>query len=420
MIRKIKAVSLALCLALVVTACSDSRVPEAPKEEKITLEMWKFKSAMEDHILYDWIDRWNEAHETVQVNLTLIPFNEYLSTKLPTAFATNSAPDIYMISAGSFMKYAKAGCMMPLDPYIDEALKRDFYGPNIATVTHDGAMLGMPIEREPVALFYNKALFEEKAIEPPKHWQDLLVALEALHSDDIAGIYMPIQPNDYQNFIFYSFLMQVKGDAVKEEGMQAGTTLPATEALSLWRKLTAFSYKNQALVQSPSDITALATGKVAMQISGYWGINMLEGFYPDFDYGVVPLPYPEEGINRSVYGGWYQIVNPGSDHAKEAAEFTAWMWGEGNENIQDWYREASKFPVRKSLFEQMYGETFNVGNNRIFAKDILPYAIPEPAYDTDINNAISRALQDAMFTDKKIPLIAEELDKKIGRYREDY
>lgn len=68
----------------------------------------------------------------------------------------------------------------------------------------------------------------------------------------------------------------------------------------------------------------------------------------------------------------------------------------------------------------MVGETFNVGNNRIFARDILPYAIPEPAYDTDINNAISRALQDAMFTDKKIPLIAEELDKKTAGYREDY
>lgn len=409
---------IALLIGFSFTGCEKKGVqrPLHSNKEVKHLEMWKFKSNKEDYIIYDWINQWNNTHPEVQVSIKLIPFNEYLSTKLPTAFATNSAPDIYMISAGSFLKYADAGCMLPLDEYISDSVKEDFYISSLETVYYKGSIMGIPIEREPVALFYNKNVFLEQNISPPRYWNELIDVLKQLHSENMAGIHIPLQSNDYQNFIFYSFLLQLGDGAIDKKTNSADFLEGGSKALQFWRDLSKYNYKTQTLVQSPSDINPLATGKAAMQICGYWAVNMLEKYYPDFEYGVIPLPYPKGGKDRSVYGGWYQIVNPNSKHKKEAVDFTLWMWGQDISRTKQWYTEAStKFPARKSVFNET-SEIFNTGNNKIFANDILPKSIPEPRYHVEVAKAVSKAIQDAMFTDKDIKIIAEMLDKEINNY----
>ncbi|HYE10121.1 MAG TPA: hypothetical protein VEF53_08075, partial [Patescibacteria group bacterium] len=74
-----------------------------PKVKQIV--MWKFQANKEDYMIYDWVQQWNNEHPDIQVKLELIPYIDYLTSRLPTAFATSSAPDTYMISAGSFLRY---------------------------------------------------------------------------------------------------------------------------------------------------------------------------------------------------------------------------------------------------------------------------------------------------------------------------
>jgi multiple sugar transport system substrate-binding protein len=404
-------------VAFQMAGCSDekrvSKVPETNEIKRIS--MWKFKSNKEDYMIFGWVKQWNEKNPEAQVDFELIPYNDYLTNRLPTAFATNSAPDIYMISAGSFLKYAKANCMLPLDDYISNDLRNDLNEQSLKVAAYNSKIMGIPIEREPVALYYNKKVFSDKNLTPPTTWEELENAAKILNSDKMSGICIPTQTNDYQNFIFYTFLMQA-GGAIDNNSKISKFGTGGSQALKLWRSLSKYNYTQETSVQIPSDIYPLATGKAAMQICGFWSVGMLEKYYPDFDYGVVPVPYPKGGSNTSVYGGWYQAVNPHSKNISEAAAFTVWMWGEDISRPLEWCTEAStKFPARKSVIEKN-PDVFNNENSRLFAKDILPNAVPEPRYPVEISNIVSKAIQESMYTDKDINGLAKSAEEEINNY----
>jgi multiple sugar transport system substrate-binding protein len=380
------------------------------------LVMWKFKSNKEDYILYDWLKLWNDQHPGVQVSLELIPFTDYLTNKLPTAFATNSAPDVYLISAGSFLKYAKAGCALPLDRYLSRELRADFYKPSLETVSYHGQIMGIPIEREPVALFYNQRVFHQQKLSPPRTWAELLRCARILNSGNMAGIYLPVQPSDYQNFIFYTFLMQLCDGVFTEKTHVASFQTMGIKALELWRNLAPYSYRLETAVQLAPDIYPLASGKAAMQICGYWAVRMLEKYYPQFEYGVVPVPVLPGSRVRSVYGGWFQVINPNSKFKDEAVAFSLWMWGADPARPIEWCTEASsKFPARLSVLKRAE-KLFGNDKGRIFSRQILPFAVPEPRYPSEISNVVSKAIQNALFTGKPLSSIAAKADEAINHY----
>lgn len=417
-IRKaISVLIIIVCVCTQIVGCSGQNkqsLVSNPKEVK-HLAMWKFKSNKEDYAIYDWIRQWNDSNPNVQVNLELIPYDTYLTNKLPTAFATNSAPDIYMISAGSFLKYARTGCMLPLDQYISDSLKNDFYEQNLKNATYDGKIMGIPIEREPVALFFNKQVLSGRNLKPPTDWEELQNCVKTLNTDGMSGICIPIVPNDYQNFIFYSFLVQAGGIIDNSKNISKfGSS--EVKALKLWRNLSKYNYTMQTTIQSPADIYPLATGKAAMQVCGYWAVKTFEKSYPNFEYGVVPLPCPANGAAASVYGGWYQAINPNCKNTADAAAFSLWMWGGDTSRPLEWSTQASaKFPARKSVIEKN-PTAFNDEKSVIFKNNILPNALPEPRYPVEMSNIISKAIQDAMFTGEDIDSITKTAEDGIKNY----
>lgn len=408
---------LAVLLIIELTGCTANtgEILDEDSESVKTITMWKFRSNKEDYVINRWVKQWNEDNPDLQVNFELIPYNDYLTNRLPTAFATNSAPDIYMISAGSFLKYARAGYMLPLDDYISSELKNDLTQESLEVATYNNKILGIPIEHEPVALFYNKEVFKKQGLKPPTTWEELENCAKQLQSDVMSGICLPTQVNDYQNFIFYTFLVQ---EATNSSYAMTVTDFATsgTKALNLWRSLAKYNYTLGTNVEMPSDIYPFATGKSAMQVCGFWAVNSLNKYYPDLDYGIVPVPNPEGDHNVSVYGGWYQSVNPDSEYAKEAAEFTIWMWGDDTSRPYEWCTEAStKVPARKSVIEKNR-DIFYEGINSLFTKDILPSAVPEPRYPVEISNIISNAIQDAMYSEKDINEIAKAAEDEMNKY----
>jgi len=408
-----------LCVLLITLLSHGDAYPQnniASETKPKTLVMWKFRSNKEDYVLYRWIKQWNEENPNLQVDLELIPFNDYLTNKLPTAFATGSAPDIYMVSAGSFLKYAKAGFMLPLDAYIDDDLKKDLNSQSLEMATYQQHICGIPIEQEPLALFYNKKEFQKHDLEPPATWDELIACAKALNTEKMSGICLPNQRSDYQNFIFYSFLSQVtqgkKGG--KDELLQFSDSGAST--LKLWRELSKFNYSQETNIEIPSDIYPFATEKTAMQVCGFWAVGMLEKYYSDLEYGVVPVPSPDGKNFSSVYGGWYQVVNSQSSLAKEAAEFTLWMWGKDASRPFEWCTQAStKVPTRKSVIDQNKDFFYN-GINRFFILNVLPQGTPEPRYPAEISNSISDALFQATYSDLDVNKIAQSSQKRFNQY----
>src|SRR5271156_4772786 len=143
-----------------------------------TLKFWQFYApgggvATQDKWFEDVVKGWNDTHD-VKVELVYVPNNAYMDgTKLPTAFASGAGPDIFIISPGDFLRYYNGGVLTDLTPYMEDAAIKDFFPNVMRTREVDGKIYGLPMEVEPMAMYYSVKAFEEAGLtdkDVPTTW----------------------------------------------------------------------------------------------------------------------------------------------------------------------------------------------------------------------------------------------------------
>jgi len=164
------------------------------------ITFWKFTDTYADATIQRFVDLWNEENPDKKVVFETFPWGDYTGTKLTTAFATGKGPDVFFISPGDFLRYVNAGIALPLSEYLTADIISDFLPETIEAVTVGGEIYALPLEMEPVALFYNKAAFEEKGIAQPQDWAELTEIAAKLKTPNRHGIIVEVAPGYYQNF----------------------------------------------------------------------------------------------------------------------------------------------------------------------------------------------------------------------------
>jgi len=107
---------------------------------------------------------WNAQNER-QVELVYVPNSDYMDgTKLPTAFASGQGPDLFIISPGDFLRYYNGGVLQDLTPFMEQEAIDDFFPDVLASRIVDGKVYGLPMEVEPMAMYYDKAAWGEAGL----------------------------------------------------------------------------------------------------------------------------------------------------------------------------------------------------------------------------------------------------------------
>ena len=118
-------------------------------------------------------------------------------TKLPTAFASGSGPDLFIISPGDFLRYYNGGVLLDLTPFMEQAARDDFFPSVIANRMVDGKIYGLPYEVEPMAMYYSVDAFNEIGLtekDVPKTWDELLSVAKKLTNDKRYGVLFETSP----------------------------------------------------------------------------------------------------------------------------------------------------------------------------------------------------------------------------------
>ncbi|MCZ7539594.1 MAG: sugar ABC transporter substrate-binding protein [Anaerolineae bacterium] len=296
----------------------------------------------------------------------------------------------------------------------------DLLPASVEAVTLDGNMYSVPFEMEPVALWYNKDMLAEAGLEVPKTWDELLAAAEALTTDDRYGLLLPMNPDYYENFVFYPFLWMAGGSVVNADFTEATVNTPeAASALDLW----ATAVKNgwaapNSTGNDPVD-ERFPTEQAAMFVSGYWVWGWLQASYPDFvaKVGVAPIPAPAGKDFATVYGGWTVMVYSGTQYPAEAAEFAINMFGaEDNTRAAEWGTVYNtKLSPRKSVVADN-PDFYTVFPHDVFAYEIFPTARPEPSYPPEIAQSVWDAIQSVVFLDVSAEDAVETWAETIDSY----
>src|SRR5690606_14933487 len=98
-----------------------------------------------------------------------IPSDGY-GTKLTTSLAAGQAPDVFLIGEGDYFKYVDKGVVEPLDEYLknDSSFSLDIFQKDlIENMNINGKQYYLPKDFNPLALWYNKRMFDEAQIPYP-------------------------------------------------------------------------------------------------------------------------------------------------------------------------------------------------------------------------------------------------------------
>lgn len=401
-----------------------------------SLKFWNFYSpggtvAPQDQWFKTMVDSWNGQND-VKIELEYIVNSEYVNgSKLQTAFASGSGPDVFLLSPGDFLRYYNGGALQDLTPAMDAAAVKDFYPDVLATRAVDNKVFCIPMEVEPMAFYYSLDAWDKAGLtdgDIPTTWDQLLEVAKKLQTDDRFGVLFETQPGYYQNFTWYPFFWEAGGKIVNEDGKTSGLNSEAgIKALKLWKDAIDQGVAPRQGLAGGGDIVAnLAAGYCAIQNVGIWGIGALRANAPDFKYGIFKLPVPDGGTYASVAGGWGFAANAKGQDPETAARFCAWALGSmKDDSVQrgvDWCIKAkSDVGPRTSVMEKATKDGgFSEGGMKTFKDDVFPGARAEPRVPPEVYKAISDAIQACQLNGAEPAQAAAQGAKQIEAYLATY
>ena len=343
-----------LMLGALVAGCvapaptTDSGGDMAAEEGEIVLRVGTGDSGEGLNPHQEIIRRFEEANPGITVQLEPVSGSDYYG-RLLTQIAANDAPDIMNIGDDAVPRFVMSEAFLPLDDFIagEDGLDTGIYLPGLLEPGQwDDQQWFLPKDYSPMAVYFNKAIFDEYGVAYPEAgwtWDDLLATAQELTVDtdgdgqtDIWGIQLP---GPWTTGFEY-WIGAAGGTLISEDGTTFSGYMDSPEtaaAVQFYKDL----YNANSVAPPPADMSAFGggnsefdNGDAAMRIFGRWPqAGMLEN--PNIDLGVVGTPAGAVDANVLFWGGFG--IFSGTEHPEAAWKFLKFYAGEeGAEVWQDW------------------------------------------------------------------------------------
>jgi multiple sugar transport system substrate-binding protein len=375
------------------------------------------------------IAQFEQAYPDIEIKLESVAGSDYYAQLLDQA-AQGDAPDIMQIGDDAVPMFVQKGVLTELGPFIKGQYPLD---PNIYLpgVFEPGAWQGrqylLPKDYSPLAVYYNKKLFDRYQVAYPKDgwtWDDFLKTAKTFRDTrgdgklDIWGVQLPADwPTGFEYWVAAAGGKLISEDGKKFEGyMDSAETIQAVQFYA--------SLYNNKLAPPPADLgafaggnTEFADGKAAMMILGRWPQSDLRK-NPNVDLGVVGMPVGRNRANVLFWSGFG--IYSGSLHKQEAWRFLRFYVGEQGAQVWKdwglptvtavaessgltkdpiegvWLRELNYLVPRAYVFTPYWGETAEPA-----LRKVLDQAILDPKTDVPAALKVAASQAQAALDEKK-------------------
>lgn len=394
-----------------------------------------------------------EQKTGIKVKHSVTPEESYFD-KLTTALnARNGSPDVFMTGSYQLWEYAPAEYIQELDSFLEDKSKTspdydvdDFY-PGILNgdrwdlkpghAVGTGSLWALPLGFETNVLLYNKRLFKEKGITPPKTFDELIETASSLNGWNGEGSYgVAVRGTRSWATIHPGYMTAFSMHGAKDFEIQDGkliSKLDSPESIEITKKFAELVKKagpkdwtNYTWYQVATDLGA---GKAAMafdaDIIGFFQ-NQEGASKESGNIGWAPPPLTKDGATLGANEWIWSIAMNKSSQKKDAAwifmqYFTSkehMLWGATEANVVD--------PVRKSVWEdpkfiarvntlEGYHDTFK----SIIENTSIKFT-PQPEF-FNTTTEWAAALQDIVTgkatAEERMKQLAEDINKRVARIR---
>lgn len=296
-IRKIIAATAAATLSLGLVACGGGGSATTPGADgtgdaagaNVTIELWDYLGqGVSNTAMEKIVEAFEDANSNITVNRTSFAFAD-LSKSIVQGGVGGQVPDVAIVDVVDTQTFASLGLLQDVTDSFGGTSADFFPGPWESTQL-DGQTYALPLNSNNLALYYNKAIFEQAGAVVPTTWDELREVAKTTSSGDNTGIAMSAVKSEQGTFQFLPFLWQTGGD------LNSFETDGAT-ALSFLKSLIDDGSMSSAVANYTQEDarTQFVTGKTAMMINGPWELQNLRD--SDIDFGVAQLPAGEQAAS---------------------------------------------------------------------------------------------------------------------------
>jgi len=342
----LRILSVAMLLSLVLSACAATATstPAADRTIVIRAGTGDGGDGLTPH--QQIIQNFEDANPNVIVQLEPVSGRDYYA-RLLTQLAAKAAPDIMQIGDDAVPSFVTKNAFVPLDDYLKNSnFDASIYLPGLLDPGKvNGKQYLLPKDYSPLAVYYNKKLFDAASVPYPVDgwtWDDLLATAQKLTLKDDSGnvTQWGIQLPAAWTTGFEYWVAAAGGTLISKDGKSFAGAMDSPEvarAVQFYADL----YNKYQVAPQPADMNAFgggnsefANGKAAMMLFGRWPQS---GFKtnPNISLGVVAPPMDKVRANILFWGGFG--IATSSKEPDTAFKYLSFVSGEPGAQVwKDW------------------------------------------------------------------------------------
>lgn len=346
--KKVMALALASAMVFSMTACGGSsddgkkeegteanKEPDKGSDSKdveLSVSIWDANQEPGiKEILADFTEETG-----IKTKLSVVKWEEYW-TMLEAGAQGGSLPDVFWMHSNESERYMSNDMLLDLTDKIAESDKIDpeNYPEDIwGLYTYDDKYFAVPKDVDTIALWYNKAMFDEAGLAYPTAdwtWDDVTEAAKKLTKEDGSQYGLALR-NDNNQAGYYNLIYDNGGYIISDDKTKSGwddpKTIEAMEMLEGWIKAGVMP-PLEVMAENGEDVL-FQSGKVAMVPQGSWMVAA----YRDNEYtaencDLVELPKSATtGRRVSLYNGLGWAAAANGEHTEEAWKLIEYLGSE--------------------------------------------------------------------------------------------
>ncbi|MFC5058437.1 sugar ABC transporter substrate-binding protein [Saccharothrix xinjiangensis] len=274
------------------------------------------------------VEAFQQEFPNVRVNYVNAGTGNDHYTRLQNAVKAGSgAPDVAQVEYQALPQFALTGALVDLGPYGFGGFESDYTPSTWNSVRVGDGLFGLPQDSGPMALFYNREVFDRHGIAVPATWAEYVEAGKRLHAADPTK-YITADTGDAG--FATSMIWQAGGRPFTTDGQSVTIDLQdegARKWTSVWDQLVGQGLVAEIPGWTDAWYRALGDGTITSLAVGAWMPGVLEASVPGGagKWAVAPLPTHDGTPVTAENGGSTQSVLRQSANPALAAAFVRWL-----------------------------------------------------------------------------------------------
>ncbi|MFF7333481.1 extracellular solute-binding protein [Streptomyces sp. NPDC008150] len=319
---RVLGVGCAAAMAFTVAGCGGQDTKNTGASGASSLTFWGWAPGYADAV-----KAYNASHPDSKVVYQAVqPGAKGGYQKMLNAVKAGNAPCLAQVGYETLPSFAAQGALQDVTKYAT-ADKGDYQEAAWKSVTLGGQVYGAPLDTGPMALFYNKEVFDSLGLKPPTTWAEYRSDALKIHAaDPHRYISSPYLDYDYAGLAWQAGAdwFGVKGDAWQ-------VTLDSSannKVADYWQKLADDHLISSAPMYDQAWYTGLGNGDIATVVGAVWQAGVIKGGAKDGSgkWAVAPMPQWKAGEQQvGNAGGSATAVLKGCADPEAAWDFAHWL-----------------------------------------------------------------------------------------------